>query len=200
MELSPDQVDFDGNLIIDRHDPDHFMELSDLVNALQAGFGRIIEVTESNTSPVSPPPFMCGACEIEVDLETGKIRPLYYAAVVDCGTVINTNLARVQTEGGIVQGIGMALYEDIRYYGGLECFIPILKIIKYFISRFKEDENKINKLNEIIIDIFKYIIKFICFSKNNFENFKKILVPILAAIAEINQVNPNNYKNKLYFK
>ena len=36
-------------------------------------------------------------------------------AVVDCGTVVNPNLARVQTEGGIAQGIGMALYEDIIY-------------------------------------------------------------------------------------
>ena len=90
------------------------------------------------------------------------------------------------------------LYEDIRYYGGLECFIPILKIIKYFISRYKEDENKINKLNEIIIDIVKHIIKFICYSKNNFKNFKKILVPLLSALAEINEVNPNNHKMKLY--
>lgn len=115
MKLSPGEVTFDGNLIADKKDPDHCMELSALVDALQAGAGRIIEVTESNTSPVSPPPFMCGAAEIEVDLETGKITPIHYAAVVDCGTVINTNLARVQTEGGIVQGIGMALYEDIRY-------------------------------------------------------------------------------------
>ena len=40
---------------------------------------------------------------------------LNYEATVDCGTVINPNLARVQTEGGIAQGIGMALYEDITY-------------------------------------------------------------------------------------
>ena len=38
-----------------------------------------------------------------------------YAAVVDCGTVVNPSLARVQTEGGIAQGIGMALFEDIVY-------------------------------------------------------------------------------------
>ena len=38
-----------------------------------------------------------------------------YVAAVDCGTVINTNLARIQSEGGIVQGIGMTLYEDIQY-------------------------------------------------------------------------------------
>ena len=35
--------------------------------------------------------------------------------MVDCGTPVNPNLARVQTEGGLVQGIGMALYEDIQY-------------------------------------------------------------------------------------
>ena len=40
---------------------------------------------------------------------------LDYYACVDCGTVINPNLAKVQTEGGIVQGIGMTLYEDVQY-------------------------------------------------------------------------------------
>ena len=40
---------------------------------------------------------------------------LDYKAVVDCGTVVNPNLARVQTEGGLVQGIGMTLYENIQY-------------------------------------------------------------------------------------
>ena len=38
-----------------------------------------------------------------------------YDAVVDCGTTLNPNLARVQTEGGLVQGIGMALTENVRY-------------------------------------------------------------------------------------
>ena len=36
-------------------------------------------------------------------------------AAVDCGTPINPNLARVQTEGGIAQGIGMALFEEVQY-------------------------------------------------------------------------------------
>ena len=38
-----------------------------------------------------------------------------YVAVVDCGTPMNPNLTRIQTEGGLAQGIGMALYEDITY-------------------------------------------------------------------------------------
>lgn len=74
-----------------------------------------LQVTESYSSPVSPPPFMAGAVEIELDKETGHVEILDYAAAVDCGTVVNPNLARVQTEGGLAQGIGMALYENVQY-------------------------------------------------------------------------------------
>ena len=74
-----------------------------------------LQVTETHSSPISPPPFMVGMVEIELDKETGHVEILDYVAVVDCGTVINPNLARVQTEGGLVQGIGMALYENIQY-------------------------------------------------------------------------------------
>ena len=74
-----------------------------------------MQVTESYTSPVSPPPYMAGAVEIELDKETGHLEILNYAAVVDCGTVVNPNLATVQVEGGLGQGIGMALYENIQY-------------------------------------------------------------------------------------
>lgn len=66
-------------------------------------------------SHISPPPFMAGFAEVEVDTETGKFELIDYVAVVDCGTVINPNLARIQVEGGIVQGIGMAMYEEVRY-------------------------------------------------------------------------------------
>ena len=58
---------------------------------------------------------MVGMAEVEVDKETGSVGVLDYVAVVDCGTPINPNLARVQTEGGIAQGIGMALFEDVQY-------------------------------------------------------------------------------------
>ena len=58
---------------------------------------------------------MVGMVEIELDKITGQYEILDYVAVVDCGTVINPNLARVQTEGGLVQGIGMAMYEDVIY-------------------------------------------------------------------------------------
>jgi CO/xanthine dehydrogenase Mo-binding subunit len=58
---------------------------------------------------------MAGAAELEVDKETGEARVINYYAVVDCGTTINPNLARVQAEGGILQGIGTALTENVTY-------------------------------------------------------------------------------------
>ena len=85
--------------------------------ALKSTFFNNIElqVVKQHSSPISPPPFMVGMAEVEVDTETGNVDLLDYVAVVDCGTPINPNLARVQTEGGIAQGIGMALFEDVQY-------------------------------------------------------------------------------------
>ena len=72
------------------------------------------EVTVSHSSPISPPPFMVGMVEIELDRETGLVTVLDYMAVVDCGLPINPALARIQAEGGIVQGIGHTLMEDVQ--------------------------------------------------------------------------------------
>ena len=58
---------------------------------------------------------MAGIAEVEVDKATGKVTVVDYAAAVDCGTVINEALARVQAEGGIAQGIGHALYEIVEH-------------------------------------------------------------------------------------
>jgi CO/xanthine dehydrogenase Mo-binding subunit len=63
----------------------------------------------------SPPPFIAGFAEVEVDLQTGVSEVSNFIAVVDCGTVLNENLARIQVEGGVVMGIGLGLYEDVRY-------------------------------------------------------------------------------------
>ena len=81
----------------------------------QCGNDLAARASVSHTSPVSPPPYMAGMVEIELDRETGSVEVLDYVAVVDCGTPINPNLVRVQAEGGLVQGIGMALYEDVTY-------------------------------------------------------------------------------------
>jgi CO/xanthine dehydrogenase Mo-binding subunit len=87
----------------------------DLKAKLTAGEALPITGKGSFTGKTSPPPFIAGFAEVEVDTLTGQVELIDYVAAVDCGTVINTNLARIQVEGGLVQGIGMALYEDVRY-------------------------------------------------------------------------------------
>ena len=100
---------------IARADGTASVSLADVANKSMCGNNIALEATCSHSSPTSPPPFMVGMVEIELDRETGTVEVLDYHAVVDCGTVVNPNLARVQTEGGLVQGIGMTLYENIQY-------------------------------------------------------------------------------------
>ncbi|HJC48382.1 MAG TPA: molybdopterin-dependent oxidoreductase [Candidatus Lachnoclostridium pullistercoris] len=114
LNAETDQVDFDGKRVY-RLDGTGEISLKDMGNQVMCGNGKALEVTESNTSPVSPPPFMVGMAEVEVDTETGAVKLLNYTAAVDCGTPLNPNLTRIQTEGGLAQGIGMALYEDVTY-------------------------------------------------------------------------------------
>ena len=95
---------------------------------------------------------------------------------------------------------------DLRYYGGLNCFIPLFKLINYVINELKNmnnnykenEENKeyieyfknniniyINKSLNWIKDILQIMIKMICLSKNNFINFQNIIISLIGSIAEI---------------
>ena len=113
MEFDGERVSFLGSGTPES--PEREMTVAELANKM-IGFGLMPGMLEghgSNAQPTSPPPYMAGIAEVEVDEETGLVRVVDYAAVVDCGTVINPALARVQAEGGIAQGIGMALTEDV---------------------------------------------------------------------------------------
>jgi len=60
-------------------------------------------------------PFGAHVCSVEVDAETGEVKVDKYVAVDDCGNVINPMLVEGQIQGGIVQAIGQALYEEVIY-------------------------------------------------------------------------------------
>jgi carbon-monoxide dehydrogenase large subunit len=60
----------------------------------------------------------CHTCEIEIDMETGVPDIVRYNVVDDVGTVINPNLLHGQIQGGIAQGVGQALMEDIHFDAG----------------------------------------------------------------------------------
>lgn len=109
-----DEVEFDGEKVY-LVDGDQSVSLADIAVKSQVNNRIPVDVTATYSSPVSPPPYMVGMAEIELDKETGSVKTLDYDAVVDCGIPVNPNLARVQTEGGIGQGIGMALYENVTY-------------------------------------------------------------------------------------
>ena len=115
LECAPDEVTFDGKKVYVDAAPERGVSLAEIASASQFGHMVPLEVTETHTSPLSPPPYMVGAAEIELDKETGEVKVLEFDACVDCGTPINPNLTRVQTEGGILQGIGMTLTENITY-------------------------------------------------------------------------------------
>ena len=108
------EVSFDGEKVLCETDG-RSVSRADIASASQCGNTIALESSYTHSCPTSPPPFMAGAAEVEVDLETGETQVIEYVAAVDCGTPVNPNLARVQAEGGILQGIGMTLTENITY-------------------------------------------------------------------------------------
>ena len=114
MNCDKDQVVFEGKCVR-RKNSDQVVSVSDVAYKAQVNNNKSAVVTATHSSPVSPPPYMVGMVEIELDTLTGLVTVLNYSAVVDCGIPINPALARIQTEGGIVQGIGHTLMENVTY-------------------------------------------------------------------------------------
>lgn len=115
LELDKKDLDLLNDYIVDSKG-NKKISLRDLaIKYTATPSGKTISATGSFGSPTSPPPYMAGFVLLNIDKKTGKVKVEKYVAVVDCGTVVNPNLAKVQVEGGIVQGIGLALYEDINY-------------------------------------------------------------------------------------
>lgn len=117
LSCDREAVIFDGEYVICEESGKR-VSRREITEAAQCGNTLALEAVCSHSSPTSPPPFMAGAAEVEVDLETGAAEVIQFVAAVDCGTPVNPNLARVQAEGGILQGIGMTLMEDITYKNG----------------------------------------------------------------------------------
>ena len=113
LGVSEEESDFDGEKV--RTEDGKEVTLQQIAGKATCGVCSELQVVKEYSSPISPPPLMVGAAEVEIDKETGQIDVVDYVGVIDCGTPINPNLARVQAEGGIGQGIGMVLYEDVQY-------------------------------------------------------------------------------------
>ena len=114
MGCTEEEVVFESTRVR-RVNTDQTVSLQDISYKAQLFNDQVAQATATHTSPVSPPPYMVGMVEIELDKLTGLVTILDFMAVVDCGIPINPALSRIQTEGGLVQGIGHTLMENVTY-------------------------------------------------------------------------------------
>jgi len=124
LQANPETLDINEGNIVDIETGTERMPLSELGriayfrgDTLPADVQPELVVTRHYVSKEYPFAFTnaAHACHLEVDTETGLVKLLKYWVVEDCGTVINPQLVAEQTRGGVVQGIGPALYEECMY-------------------------------------------------------------------------------------
>ena len=82
---------------------------------LPAGMEPGLAATAVHKTPVNNYPNGCHICEVEIDIETGDTAIVGYNVVDDVGTVLNPMLLHGQIHGGVAQGAGQALMEDIHF-------------------------------------------------------------------------------------
>lgn len=113
LKLKETDIEFDGVLFKAKGSQISLIDLSNRLTYSEDQ--KQLTVTSSYFGTKSPPPFMAGFIEVDVDTKTGEFDIVNYVSIVDCGTTINPKLAQGQVEGGIVQGLGMATFEDVKY-------------------------------------------------------------------------------------
>lgn len=123
LKIRPDEASGQGIIYLEGAQGKS-ISVGEVAKAAQfKGWGTAIAV-ESHRQVNCPPCFVTNFIEVEVDTETGAIRPTRAVAAVDAGTVINPDLAAGQLEGGLCRGIALALLEDTDYHketGELTC-------------------------------------------------------------------------------
>jgi carbon-monoxide dehydrogenase large subunit len=121
LEAAPEDIDYaDGRFFV-KGSPDRFKTIQDialLANVawnLPAGMEAGLEATTFYDPPNFSYPFGAHVAVVEVDAETGHTTLKRYVAVDDCGPQINPIIVEGQVHGGVVQGIGQALWEECVY-------------------------------------------------------------------------------------
>ena len=120
LEAAPEDIEVaDGRFSV-KGSPDKGMALADVagiayIGAVPEGMEPGLEETMFYDPENFVFPFGAHACIVDVDVETGKTKVVRYVAVDDCGPPINPMLIDGQIHGGVVHGIGQALYEQVSY-------------------------------------------------------------------------------------
>ena len=116
LEASPDDIEFEsGNFRVTGTDREiSLLDLAQQVKKLLvADVPDSLDSEEEFEAPEQYFPNGCHICEIEIDPDTGVVSVENYAAIDDCGVVINPPIVHGQVHGGVMQGIGQALMEQI---------------------------------------------------------------------------------------
>ena len=125
LEASVDDIEIAEGSFHVRGVPDRGVSLSDIAGAAYSGdlpseFGAGLEATEYFRPDSETYPFGTHIAVVEVFPETGVVKLDRYFSVDDCGKIISPNLVRGQVHGGLAQGIGQALLEEMVYDGSGE--------------------------------------------------------------------------------
>ena len=87
-----------------------------LAQLADGGDGQaVLDVSETYDAGQASHPYATHLCMVEVDRETGAVRILRYVVAEDCGVLINPTIVEGQVVGGVAQGVGAALLEEIAY-------------------------------------------------------------------------------------
>ena len=124
LQAQPDTLDIRGGIVVDKASGTERLPLEELArvayfrpDTLPPGFQAELMVTRHYVPRGWPFAFTNGiqASYLEVDTDTGFVKLLKHWCVEDCGTIINPQLVDEQIRGGVVQGIGAALFEQCLY-------------------------------------------------------------------------------------
>jgi carbon-monoxide dehydrogenase large subunit len=122
LEAAVDDLEVEAGRIAVAGSPDRYVTMADVGRAaylraadLPEGMDPGLEAIEVFDPPQMAWPYGVNVAVVEVDAETGAISFLDYAYVHDTGTLLNPLVVEGQIHGGMAQGIGMALYEELRY-------------------------------------------------------------------------------------
>ena len=121
LNCSPEEIEIQGGTAFNKSDPEQAMAFSEVAAAahrpdlLPEGMEPGLEFPVNYTLHDNPFGFAAHVVVVEVDRGTGEIRFLRYAAVHDCGRLINPMIVEGQIHGAIAQGIGEALGEGMVY-------------------------------------------------------------------------------------
>jgi carbon-monoxide dehydrogenase large subunit len=121
LEAAPEDLEFAGGAFSVKGSPERSMPLGTLAfeaftaHNLPDGMEPNLEASSHFDPPNFTFPFGTHVCVVEVDTETGAVLLDKYVAVDDCGNQVNPMIVEGQIHGGIVQGIGQALFEEAVY-------------------------------------------------------------------------------------